>query len=213
MGTLGRMPTRSRHVHAFRAHSLLATALIGLLVAACGDDGRTLDTPTAPLPVTTVPVVTLPPEVPAAAPLGLVAPWPDGAQIPARYVCDGDGVSPALTWSNIPFETSELAVTVTDLDAGQATLWIVYAITPDRTGLVEGVIPDGALEWVNTLGSTGWQPPCPPLGESHRYQFTVHALNQQLEVADDASAAEVIATLNLIAIDQASVTGTVVRSE
>jgi phosphatidylethanolamine-binding protein (PEBP) family uncharacterized protein len=40
----------------------------------------------------------------------------------------------------------------------------------------------------------------------------VHALNQQLEVADDASAAEVVELLNQTALAQSSVSGTYTRA-
>ena len=54
--------------------------------------------------------------------------------------------------------------------------------------------------------------PCPPIGDEHRYLFTVHALNQQLEPADGMSATEVIEILNLTSVDQSSVSGTYVRA-
>ncbi len=199
--------------------AIVAVAIVALLLvgAGCSDDGRTLDPPTAPLPATTIPVAnTIPPEQTAAAapaPLALIAPWPDGAVVPARYTCDGDGVSPALTWTGVPEGTAELAITVTDLDAGQYVHWFVDAIDASRTGLSEGLVPDEAIERSNSAGVPGWESLCPPAGAQHRYQFTVHALNQQLELADEASAAEAISVLNLIAIDQGSVTGTVARSE
>jgi Raf kinase inhibitor-like YbhB/YbcL family protein len=167
------------------------------------------------VPATTVPaiveqLVTAP--APTAAPsstepqLDLIAPWPDGAAVPDRNTCAGEDVSPALTWTDVPDGTIELAVTVTDLDAAYVH-WIVYGIDPTRSGLVEGEVPAGAFQWVNSSGGAAYVGPCPPAGEQHQYLFTVHALNQQLEVADDASDSEVIESLNRIAIDQASVTG------
>ncbi len=184
--------------------------LIGpvLVVAACGDrSGKTLDDPVFPPPETTLAATTVPPATVPPAALTLVAPWVDGAEIPERHTCAGDGVSPALTWSNVPLGSVELAVTVVDLDDDQFVHWIVYAIGIGETGLVEGQLPAGAFEWPNSSGIAGWQEPCPPSGETHRYQFTIHALNQQLEVADDASATEVLSILNATSIDLSSVSG------
>ncbi len=179
-----------------------------MLVAACGDrSGKTLDDPVFPLPATTISATTLPPATTPPAALTLVAPWVDGATVPDRHTCAGDGVSPALTWSNVPLGAVELAVTVADLDADQFVHWIVVAIGSTETGLVEGQIPFGAFEWPNSAGTAGWQEICPPAGETHRYQFTVHALNQQLEVADDASATEVLSIINATSIDLSSVSG------
>lgn len=198
------------------ARLLLTIGVLAVSAVACDPgDGRELDDPVFPLPVTAPPETTVPSETPpppAAPPLQIVAPWQDGAEIPVRHTCDGDDVSPALSWVNVPAGTVELAVTVTDPDAGEFAHWIVYAIDPTRTGLLEGDVPPEALLWQSSFGESAWGGPCPPAGAPHHYRFTVYALNQQLEVADDASAAEVISMLNLIAIQQASVTGTYARA-
>lgn len=176
------------------------------------DDGRTLDPPVFPPPATTMPAPTVPPtQPPAPEPLDLVAPWPDDAAVPARHTCDGDDVSPALTWANVPSEAVELAITVTDLDAPDFVHWIVYGIAVETTGLAEATVPDGASVWPNGSGGTDYVGPCPPDGEEHRYLVTIHALNQQLEPADGMSATEIIEILNLTSVDQSSVSGTYAR--
>jgi len=190
-----------------------AVALVALL-GACGDrSGKTLATPVFGPPDPPVVESSLPAEpsepTVADAPLALTASWVDGATVPGRQTCLGDGVSPALTWSNVPGGTIELAVTVVDLDADQFVHWIVYGIQPVQAGLIEGQLPDGAFEWPNTTGDRAFEPLCPPDGETHRYQFTLSALNQQLEVADDASAADAIAQLGSTTIASASVFGVV----
>lgn len=198
------------------AVAALAAVTFGGLLAGCSrGDGRTLDPPVFPLPATTVPAETLPaPEAtePVALPLRLVAPWRDTAPIPARHTCDGEDVSPALTWSDVPPDAVELAITVTDLDAPGFVHWIVAGIDPSVSGTSEGVVPDGALLWPNGSGSVDYSGPCPPAGEEHRYLFTLHALNQQLEPADEMTATEIIEILNLTSIDQSSVSGTYVRA-
>lgn len=193
-----------------------------MVATACDTgDGRTLDPPTQPLPAPSLaePALTTEPPVPTQQPvptepaqLQLIAPWQDGAEIPVRHTCDGEDLSPALTWTNVPAGTIELAVSVTDLDAGGFVHWILYAIPSTQGGLAESEVPAGVFAWANSYGNQGWDGPCPPAGENHRYQFTVHALNQQVEAADNATAAEVISILNLIAIDQSSVSGTFVRT-
>jgi Raf kinase inhibitor-like YbhB/YbcL family protein len=196
---------------------LALSLVVTIILAACDTgDGRTLDPPVfappdATTPQTTVPDITLPAEAPVAQ-LQLVAPWPNGAALPSEYTCDDADVAPALTWANVPPGTTELAVTVTDLDADGFVHWILFAIDPTRTGLPAGEVPDGVFQWPNSFGNPGWDGPCPPPGIEHRYVFTIHALNQQLEVADDASAQEVVATLNFTTIEQSSVSATYSRT-
>jgi len=197
------------------------TAAISVL-AACGSDGRDMKPPTYPLPpITTAPPSTAVPgavspdliEAPVtpAATMQLIAPWADLGPIPVRNTCDDIDVAPALTWSGVPAGTVELALTLTDLDA-DLTHWIVYAIDPITTAMQEGDVPAGALAFANELGSSDWVGPCPPAGDlAHRYMLTLSALNQQLELADDATSDEVVATLNQTAIAQSSVTGTYAR--
>jgi phosphatidylethanolamine-binding protein (PEBP) family uncharacterized protein len=38
----------------------------------------------------------------------------DGAEIPLRFTCDGEDVSPDLTWQGAPPETAALALIVDD---------------------------------------------------------------------------------------------------
>lgn len=202
-----------------RAVPIVALPIVAVIatvgVTACSSgDGRTLDPPLFPPPASTT--ATVPPTEPtetAPQPLQLVAPWRDGATVPTRHTCDGEDISPALTWANVPVDTVELAVTVTDLDAPDFVHWIVWGIAPGVNGLVEGSVPDGASLWPNGSGTVDYVGPCPPDGEEHRYLFTVHALNQQLEPADEMSATEIIEILNVTSIAQSSVSGTFARSE
>lgn len=211
-----RRPTRVRWLSA-------GVTIAGLVtLAGCASDGRDMKLPTFPLPpITTAPPSTAPPdvvppdltEVPAvvAPTMQLIAPWPDLGPIPVRNTCDDLDVAPALSWTAVPADTAELALTLTDLDA-DVTHWILYAIDPTRTGIAEAEVPAGAFAFANELGGSAWAGPCPPVGDpAHRYMLTLHALNQQLEFADDATSDEVVATLNQNAIAQSSVTGTYAR--
>lgn len=185
-----------------------------VLLMACGDrSGKTLDDPVFPLPeppvTTAAPFdATLPTEpVEISAPFTLTAPWVDGAVLPDRQTCRGAALPPALTWSGVPVDAVELALTVVDLADGGSTNWIVAGISAIDTGIAEGELPATAFELTNDSGSSAWVAPCPPAGETHRYEFTLHALNQQLEVADNARATDVLALLDAITIARTSVSG------
>ena len=64
----------------------------------------------------------------------------NGSEIPARHTCDGDNVSPGLTWSGIPSESQSLVVICEDPDApsGIWTHWVIYGLEPTVTAIPEG---------------------------------------------------------------------------
>jgi Raf kinase inhibitor-like YbhB/YbcL family protein len=114
----------------------------------------------------------------------------NGEDIPVKYTCDGDDISPPLSWSGIPATALGLALIVEDPDAPDPAApqmtwvhWILYAIPPDSNGLKEGVasgdLPPGTLEGINSWHRTGYGGPCPPIGR-HRYFFKLYALNAVL---------------------------------
>ena len=47
----------------------------------------------------------------------------DGSDIPTKYTCDGEDVSPPLEWSNLPEGTKSIALIVDDPDAQAARLF------------------------------------------------------------------------------------------
>ena len=102
----------------------------------------------------------------------------DGAGIPVRHTCDGQDLSPRLTWSGTPRGTRSLALVMDDPDAprGTFTHWVVHDLPADLTELGE----DATLgtQGRNSFGRRGYGGPCPPPGdEPHRYRFTLYALD------------------------------------
>jgi len=111
----------------------------------------------------------------------------DGGEIPSRFTCEGDDVSPDLSWSGLPEETRSLALIVDDPDAPDPKAprmvwdhWLLYRLPPDSAGLPEAVAPEalpaGTLEGLNSWGRTGYGGPCPPIGR-HRYFHILYALD------------------------------------
>lgn len=105
-------------------------------------------------------------------------------QIPPRYTCDGDDVSPPLAWTEPPSGTRSLALCVDDPDAGRYpfTHWLAWALPPSAGALAEGEAP--AHEGRNDFGAPGYRGPCPPSGKPHRYVFRLLALDHEPELAD-----------------------------
>jgi len=109
-------------------------------------------------------------------------------QIPSRFTCEGDDVSPALAWSGVPAGTKSLALIVDDPDAPDPKAprmtwvhWVVYDLPPGTSGLPEAAaaLPAGARDGLNDWKRTGYGGPCPPIGR-HRYFHKLYALDAVL---------------------------------
>jgi Raf kinase inhibitor-like YbhB/YbcL family protein len=112
----------------------------------------------------------------------------DGADVPRRYTCDGENVSPPLSFAGVPPDTEELGLLVEDPDAPSGTFvhWVAWGIDPAKAALAEGEAPSGT--GTNGFGRRGYAGPCPPRGAPHRYVFTVFALSRRPDLAPGASA-------------------------
>jgi len=119
----------------------------------------------------------------------------EGGKIPARFTCDGEDVSPDLTWEGAPPETGALALIVDDPDARGWFHWVVFDMTGTSSGgLAEGVStsPDAPPQGTNDFRRVGWAGPCPPSGE-HRYVFRLLALDEPTGLSEAPRAGDVVA--------------------
>ena len=118
----------------------------------------------------------------------------DEGDIPVRFTCDGDDISPALVLEDVPEDTVSMVLVMDDPDAPMGTWdhWVAYDIEP-LTEIPEGVESLGTAG-SNSWGNTGYGGPCPPSG-THRYFFAVYALDKGLgweEGVDKTSLLEAI---------------------
>ncbi len=123
--------------------------------------------------------------------LTIVSPaFAHNGEIPRRYTCDGEDLSPSLSWSGAPGKTESLVLIVDDPDAPDPSApkrtwvhWVLYNIPPSADGLPEGVspraLPKGTLQGLNDWKRTGYGGPCPPVGR-HRYFHKLYALDVAL---------------------------------
>jgi len=111
-------------------------------------------------------------------------------EIPIRYTCEGDDLSPPLRWSGVPAGAKSLVLVVDDPDAPDPRApkrtwvhWVLYAIPPSATGIEEGApadeLPAGTRVGKNDWGRTDYGGPCPPIGR-HRYFHKLYALDVDL---------------------------------
>ena len=121
----------------------------------------------------------------------------EGERIPQQYTCEGDDLSPPLTWSDPPSGTKSLALIMDDPDAPMGTWvhWVLYNLPPTARQLPEALpkdlkLPDGGLQGVNDFGRSGYGGPCPPRGPAHRYFFKLYALDVNVTLPPKATKAQ-----------------------
>ncbi|MFH0764584.1 MAG: glutaminyl-peptide cyclotransferase [Candidatus Omnitrophota bacterium] len=116
-----------------------------------------------------------------------------GEMIPGKYTCDGEELSPPLSWTGIPAGTISIALVSDDPDAprGDWVHWLIFNLPPDTEGLPEGVphnerLANDAVQGRHDGGDAGYGGPCPP-GGTHRYYFKVYALDTKLSLGPDVT--------------------------
>lgn len=146
-----------------------------------------------------------------AWPEGMVLKSPaftDGHPIPRKYAAEGKGISPPLEWSDVPSGTRSFALTCVDIDQDRNNFihWVVYGIAESTRSLAEN-----AGDWSPTnkraLPGTGYYGVAPPRGKTHRFRFTLYALNFRPEFSssvvdvpmlENAVAGHVLARADLV---------------
>lgn len=143
-------------------------------------------------------------------------------EIPLRYTCDGEDISPALEWSGLPEGTKSISLIVDDPDAPDPAApkmtwvhWVLYNIPPSATGLTDGVrpkdLPSGTKEGLNDWKRTGYGGPCPPIGR-HRYFYKLYALDVVLSDLDKPTKRELERAMEGHILSKAELVGTYQRS-
>ena len=144
---------------------------------------------------------------PAAPPMTMtVDGFPDGGQVPVKYsqaapgVATGEGLSPAITWANVPAGTQSFVLNMHDMEVARNKTtddqahWVVWNIPASAMGLPEGVpkgaqLSNGAYQ-ISATGQMYRGPGAPANGPPHHYMFEVFALDTKLDVQPAADAFE-----------------------
>lgn len=137
----------------------------------------------------------------------------EGGMIPQQYTCDGENLSPPLSWESLQEETKSVALIVDDLDAPSGTFahWVLYDLPANVQELPAGVsgdetLPNGARQGANDFGDIGYGGPCPPRG-THRYVFKVYALDAQVDLAPDQTKAQLLRAMEGHILAQGQIMG------
>jgi Raf kinase inhibitor-like YbhB/YbcL family protein len=143
------------------------------------------------------------------------AAFSDGAEIPRRYTCEGEDISPPLQWSEAPAQTQSFVLLCDDPDApaGVWRHWAAYDIPRDESGLDEGAGVAGARcvfrQALNDFGRPGYGGPCPPRGHGvHHYRFHLFAISRsELGLGDNATFSQVEREARKCALAEAILVG------
>jgi len=151
------------------------------------------------------------PARPTSTTFSLASPeFTEGSGIPRRYACDGDDISPPLSWSGTPDGARSLVLVVDDPDARGFVHWVVYNIDASASGSLPAdwaASPDSSPQGVNSFGRLGYGGPCPPSG-THRYVLRLLALDQVLDLPGGPDARTVLDAASGHALGEATLTGT-----
>ncbi|WKZ18398.1 MAG: YbhB/YbcL family Raf kinase inhibitor-like protein [Candidatus Jettenia sp. CY-1] len=112
----------------------------------------------------------------------------EGGMIPQKYTCDGEDISPPLSWNSVPNGTKSLALICDDPDAPMGTWvhWVLFNLPANIQGLLENrphqkTLENGAKQGITDFKKIGYGGPCPPSG-THRYYFKLYALDTEINL-------------------------------
>ncbi len=136
-------------------------------------------------------------------------------EFPTRFTCEGENISPELSWEEAPKETRSFVLILHDPDAMRRngfTHWLLYDIPSTINRIRENVpkaaqLADAGVQGRNDSGELGYVGPCPPSGR-HRYLARLYALSEKLGLPAGATSAEVQTALDGKVIEQAELMAT-----
>ena len=142
----------------------------------------------------------------------------NGAEIPTKHTCQGQDISPPLSWEGIPEATRSLALIIHDPDVPSPdnpvrlwVHWVLYNLPVAATSLPEHTtsrdLPAGTLEGLNDWNRTGYGGPCPPMGR-HRYFHKLYALDVVLDDLQEPTKDQLEAAMQGHILAEAELIGT-----
>lgn len=141
----------------------------------------------------------------------------EGKPIPKQFSCDGEDISPELSWEAVPAGTESFVLIADDPDAPGGTFvhWVIYDI-PGKARTLQQNYPkqevdsDGSKQGVNDFRKIGYGGPCPP-GGTHRYFFKLYALDTTLDAEAGLAKADILKRMEGRVLDEAQLMGTYSR--
>ncbi|WEV68128.1 YbhB/YbcL family Raf kinase inhibitor-like protein [Bifidobacterium sp. ESL0769] len=139
----------------------------------------------------------------------------ENGKFKAEFTGRGSDISPEFTFSGIPDKAKSLAIVLRDMSHplfGEMTHWIIWDLPVMDTlpaGIARGARPGiGDAVQGMAYGCHRYRGPKPPKGTSHRYEFTVYALDRQLGLGPMISYRKLKAELDGKVVGMGKVEGT-----
>ena len=137
-----------------------------------------------------------------------------GGTLPKDSTCDGKGISPSLSWSNVPANTQSLVLIMDtepgplrpgEVDTGKHFYLTIFNMPNTATSIAAGATNVGTLGQ-NFQGKTlGYTPPCSQGPGSKKYSIYLYALNSKLTLsATEATEATLLSAMTGKVISSAS---------
>lgn len=135
--------------------------------------------------------------------------------IPSRFTCDGENISPPLSWTGVSGGTQSLVLIADDPDVpkqvkpdGVFDHWTLFNISPSVTEIPAG--GTAGVAGANSTGKSQYVGPCPPKEfkpSQHRYFFRLYALDAMLPLRDGALKTDVLEAMSGHIIGQTELMG------
>ena len=129
------------------------------------------------------------------------------AEIPKKYTCYGENISPPLNISNVPDGAQSFVLIMQNLSSpkGRWINWLVWNLEAAHTFIPE----NSNLEWstigLNSYKEYGYSGPCPS-NQKHEFQIMVFALKDMLILDKEASIDELIFAMEDYVLTQGEIT-------
>ena len=133
--------------------------------------------------------------------------------IPKKYTCDGEDISPPLSWDGVPEGAKSLALISDDPDAPMGTWvhWVLYDLLSSVKELEENfpkdkTLSNGAKQGITDFKRIGYGGPCPPSG-THRYFFKLYALDKKVNLEPGVTKKQLLQAMEGHILAQAELMG------
>jgi Raf kinase inhibitor-like YbhB/YbcL family protein len=138
----------------------------------------------------------------------------DGKPLPRTAGLEVGNKAPDLSWSNAPKGTKSFTLICDDPDAPTKTPWVHWVVF-NVPGSSTSMPPmerekekNGVRQGTSTFKEIGYDGPQPPGSETHRYYFTLYALDTVIDLPGGATKEQLLDSMKNHILGKAQLMGT-----